>query len=165
MTKKKKKKKNPEQYHHKVLLGDFGTARSNFQKCSTFIGTKYYVAPEVIDVRRLPTKSRRHQQFYTSACDMWSCGVVLYALLRFGVEIGVVPVSLLFHFILTLYPPIHTAILLISGGDLPFDSKDDNDAEIFKNIQKKRYSTRGQVRDREEEKGRKKKIITIFFYK
>ena len=69
------------------MLGDFGTARSNFQRCSTFIGTKYYVAPEVIGVMKMSKKPGNQQTYYTSACDMWSCGVVLYALLRFGIVV------------------------------------------------------------------------------
>lgn len=54
-----------------MKLIDFGisTKIEENQFLSNFIGTVYYVAPEVIEGR------------YTEKCDIWSCGVILYAML------------------------------------------------------------------------------------
>ena len=50
---------------------DFGTAVElpKKKKLTKFIGTAYYIAPEVI------------QQNYDEKCDIWSCGIILYILL------------------------------------------------------------------------------------
>jgi calcium-dependent protein kinase len=53
-------------------LIDFGLSKrvsSNFSTMTTIAGTPYYMAPEVIDGD------------YTSQCDIWSLGVLMYVLL------------------------------------------------------------------------------------
>ena len=54
-----------------LKLIDFGTAIEipKGKKLKKFIGTSYYVAPEVID------------GCYGKKCDVWSCGIILYILL------------------------------------------------------------------------------------
>eukprot|EP00826_Nyctotherus_ovalis_P055974 TRINITY_DN748_c0_g12_i1.p1 TRINITY_DN748_c0_g12~~TRINITY_DN748_c0_g12_i1.p1 ORF type:complete len:315 (-),score=82.99 TRINITY_DN748_c0_g12_i1:766-1710(-) len=54
-----------------IKVIDFGTAETfkSRAKMREFIGTAYYMSPEVIDGR------------YTEKCDVWSCGVILYILL------------------------------------------------------------------------------------
>jgi len=54
-----------------IKIIDFGTAKQ-FEKgvkLSKFIGTSYYIAPEVLS------------ESYDEKCDVWSCGVILYILL------------------------------------------------------------------------------------
>lgn len=54
-----------------IKLIDFGTAKfydKNLEK--QIIGTCYYIAPEVLSKQ------------YNEKCDLWSCGVVLYILLK-----------------------------------------------------------------------------------
>jgi len=58
-----------DQINIKVI--DFGTAQA-FKcraKLREFVGTAYYMSPEVIEER------------YTEKCDVWSCGVILYILI------------------------------------------------------------------------------------
>ena len=53
-----------------IKLGDFGIAKClefTMQKASTFIGTPYYLSPEI--VQNLP---------YSFKSDIWSLGVLLY---------------------------------------------------------------------------------------
>eukprot|EP00211_Chloroparvula_japonica_P003248 CAMPEP_0119141380 /NCGR_PEP_ID=MMETSP1310-20130426/30942_1 /TAXON_ID=464262 /ORGANISM="Genus nov. species nov., Strain RCC2339" /LENGTH=444 /DNA_ID=CAMNT_0007132831 /DNA_START=5 /DNA_END=1336 /DNA_ORIENTATION=- len=57
-----------------IKLSDFGTAKTSGGV--TFIGTSFYLAPEVIQVG-----CSLKDGSYTFSCDMWSCGVVLYVLL------------------------------------------------------------------------------------
>ena len=54
-----------------VKIIDFGTAKQikPKQKINEFIGTCYYIAPEVLD------------ECYDEKCDIWSCGVIMYILL------------------------------------------------------------------------------------
>jgi calcium-dependent protein kinase len=52
-----------------LKLIHFGGATTN-ASMTTKMGTPYYIAPEVLVGRR-----------YTRACDLWSCGVILYILL------------------------------------------------------------------------------------
>jgi len=50
-----------------VKLADFGLSRKLIQKSSlTVVGTPYYISPEMIQGR------------YSSQCDIWSLGIVLY---------------------------------------------------------------------------------------
>jgi len=54
-----------------IKLIDFGTAKQ-FEKgvkFTKFIGTSYYIAPEVLC------------ESYNEKCDVWSCGIILYILL------------------------------------------------------------------------------------
>ncbi|KAH9812399.1 kinase-like domain-containing protein [Melampsora americana] len=60
---------------HRVLLCDFGIAaplQSTNHKRSTFIGTPYWMAPEVIADGRL----------YDTKADIWSLGITLYEMLN-----------------------------------------------------------------------------------
>ena len=61
-------KKN-KKYELKII--DFGTAKifEGDQKETKFIGTSYYIAPEVL------------KENYDEKCDVWSCGVIMYILL------------------------------------------------------------------------------------
>ena len=63
LTKKNKK--------YEVKLIDFGTAKfyKKGEKQTKFIGTSYYIAPEVL------------KESYDEKCDVWSCGVIMYILL------------------------------------------------------------------------------------
>ncbi len=58
--------------HAEVKLIDFGLAKKSDKYLKTYqtmVGTPFYIAPEVIDGN------------YTSACDVWSLGVVLHMML------------------------------------------------------------------------------------
>jgi calcium-dependent protein kinase len=57
--------------NYDIKIIDFGTAKQfeRNQKLSKFIGTSYYIAPEVL------------AECYDEKCDVWSCGVILYILL------------------------------------------------------------------------------------
>ena len=62
----------PNSYRKSSLkIIDFGTAVQiqPGQQISKFIGTSYYIAPEVLT------------ENYNEKCDIWSCGVILYILL------------------------------------------------------------------------------------
>ena len=68
LTKNLSKMKNKK---YEIKLIDFGTAKQfePHQKLNKFIGTSYYIAPEVL------------KENYNEKCDIWSCGVILYILL------------------------------------------------------------------------------------
>jgi serine/threonine protein kinase len=55
-----------------LVLGDFGFSRNilSSEKCSTFIGSPVYTAPEIISRKR-----------YSYEIDFWSYGIVLYELI------------------------------------------------------------------------------------
>ena len=61
----------PENGNYHIKLIDFGTAKifKPGKKMNKFIGTSYYIAPEVLKER------------YDEKCDVWSCGIILYILL------------------------------------------------------------------------------------
>ena len=61
----------PQNGNYHIKLIDFGTAKTfkPGKKMSKFIGTSYYIAPEVLKER------------YDEKCDVWSCGIILYILL------------------------------------------------------------------------------------
>ena len=67
LTKKINKKNN----RYEIKLIDFGTAKifKKGKKETKFIGTSYYIAPEVL------------KENYDEKCDVWSCGVIMYILL------------------------------------------------------------------------------------
>jgi calcium-dependent protein kinase len=61
--------RNSNNFEIKII--DFGTAKSfdnKTEKLTKFIGTSYYIAPEVL------------AECYDEKCDIWSCGVILYIL-------------------------------------------------------------------------------------
>jgi calcium-dependent protein kinase len=61
--------KNSNNFEIKII--DFGTAKTfdnKTEKLTKFIGTSYYIAPEVL------------AECYDEKCDIWSCGVILYIL-------------------------------------------------------------------------------------
>ena len=68
LTKNLSKMKNKK---YEIKLIDFGTAKQfePHTKMNKFIGTSYYIAPEVL------------KENYDEKCDIWSCGVILYILL------------------------------------------------------------------------------------
>ena len=43
----------------------------------TICGSPLYIAPEILELET----SKNEDEFYTPACDMWSVGVILFALL------------------------------------------------------------------------------------
>ena len=61
----------PKNGNYQIKLIDFGTAKifKPGKKMNKFIGTSYYIAPEVLKER------------YDEKCDIWSCGVILFILL------------------------------------------------------------------------------------
>ncbi len=61
----------PKDGNYQIKLIDFGAATTFIpgKKISKFIGTSYYIAPEVL------------KQSYDEKCDVWSTGVILYLLL------------------------------------------------------------------------------------
>ena len=61
----------PENGNYHIKLIDFGTAKifKPGKKMNKFIGTSYYIAPEVL------------KEKYDEKCDVWSCGIILYILL------------------------------------------------------------------------------------
>ena len=61
----------PQNGNYHIKLIDFGTAKQfkPGKKMCKFIGTSYYIAPEVLKER------------YDEKCDVWSCGIILYILL------------------------------------------------------------------------------------
>ena len=61
----------PKNGNYQIKLIDFGTAKifKPGKKMNKFIGTSYYIAPEVLKER------------YDEKCDVWSCGVILFILL------------------------------------------------------------------------------------
>ena len=61
----------PQNDNYHIKLIDFGTAKEfkPGKKMCKFIGTSYYIAPEVLKER------------YDEKCDVWSCGIILYILL------------------------------------------------------------------------------------
>ena len=62
-------KSTKSKYEIKII--DFGTATvfEPHKKMTKFIGTSYYLAPEVL------------KESYDEKCDVWSCGVIMYILL------------------------------------------------------------------------------------
>ncbi len=63
----------------RVKLIDFGLARfkPEGQTLRTICGSPLYIAPEILELET----SKNEDEFYTPACDMWSVGVILFALL------------------------------------------------------------------------------------
>jgi len=61
----------PKNGNYQIKLIDFGTAKifKPGKKMNKFIGTSYYIAPEVLKER------------YDEKSDIWSCGVILFILL------------------------------------------------------------------------------------
>jgi len=58
-----------------IKLGDFGvskTLNNTMEKAKTFVGTAYYLPPEIIDGKK-----------YSYTADMWSLGITFYQLMTF----------------------------------------------------------------------------------
>lgn len=85
-----------QKYSIKVI--DWGTAEiySKNKKLDEIVGTPYYIAPEVLN------------ESYDEACDVWSCGVILYILLTGEPPFGGESDEVIFH--------------RIKSGNLPFSS-------------------------------------------
>lgn len=62
---------------NKVIIGDFGFAKSGFHIATTVLGTPYYIAPEIL-------QGEGPVAIYTNKVDLWSIGVTFYQIL-FGV--------------------------------------------------------------------------------
>eukprot|EP00930_Biecheleria_cincta_P055316 TRINITY_DN41645_c0_g1_i1.p1 TRINITY_DN41645_c0_g1~~TRINITY_DN41645_c0_g1_i1.p1 ORF type:complete len:484 (+),score=101.28 TRINITY_DN41645_c0_g1_i1:61-1512(+) len=109
-----------------LKLIDFGLATryTQGQVLHTKSGTPYYVAPEVL------------RGSYNEACDLWSCGVIMFVLL-------------------CGYPPFHAdtdreILSLVGRGEVKFDPTDWRDVSqdaknlirllVEKDYQKKRYT-------------------------
>jgi len=99
---------------------DFGLAgiltKHNNYKLTHPCGTPFYVSPEVIDPR-----NKTHE--YDSKCDMWSAGIILYAMfcgcLPFKLKEDE-PLRILYRQILKGYIPMNSSIWL----NVPNDAKD-----------------------------------------
>ncbi|XP_002130578.2 serine/threonine-protein kinase Nek11-like isoform X1 [Ciona intestinalis] len=62
--------------NNQIKIGDFGISRilmGESDKASTFVGTPYYMSPEVL----------KHEK-YDEKCDIWSLGCVLYEICCFN---------------------------------------------------------------------------------
>ena len=58
--------------NHKVKIGDFGISKvidQTVQASKTFVGTPYYLSPEMVEGKPYSTKA-----------DIWALGVILYNL-------------------------------------------------------------------------------------
>ena len=70
-----------------VKLGDFGIAKglqSTWEKARTFVGTPYFLSPEIISNKPYDAKS-----------DIWALGVLLYELMTFKMPFNAVSLPLL----------------------------------------------------------------------
>ena len=70
-----------------VKLGDFGIAKglkSTWEKARTFVGTPYFLSPEIITNKP-----------YDAKCDIWALGVLLYELMTFKMPFNAVSLPLL----------------------------------------------------------------------
>ena len=70
-----------------VKLGDFGIAKglqSTWEKAKTFVGTPYYLSPEIIA-----------NEPYDSKSDIWALGVLLYELMTFKMPFNAMSFPLL----------------------------------------------------------------------
>ena len=70
-----------------VKVGDFGIAKglqSTWEKAKTFVGTPYFLSPEIIN-----------NQPYDNKSDIWALGVLLYELMTFQMPFNAVSLPLL----------------------------------------------------------------------
>ena len=58
-----------ELINYEVKIVDFGSAKTKKKKLHRITGTAYYCSPEVIN------------EEYSSPCDVWACGIMMYILL------------------------------------------------------------------------------------
>ena len=66
-----------------IMLGDFGFSTREESKPCEALFTPYYVAPEILanDLRYRVDSNDKSQQPYDARCDLWSLGVLMYALI------------------------------------------------------------------------------------
>ena len=70
-----------------VKVGDFGIAKglqSTWEKAKTFVGTPYFLSPEIIN-----------NQPYDNKSDIWALGVLLYELMTFQMPFNAVSLPML----------------------------------------------------------------------
>lgn len=61
-----------------LKITDFGLSKQWTEPMKSYVGTKMYMAPEVIEARNHPRNSFLS---YTYKADMWSLGCILYSIL------------------------------------------------------------------------------------
>ena len=61
-----------------LKITDFGLSKQQKAQMKSYVGTKMYMAPEVIRARNHPML---HSSCYTYKADMWSLGCILFTML------------------------------------------------------------------------------------
>ncbi|OAA41781.1 Protein kinase-like domain protein [Metarhizium rileyi] len=66
-----------------VKFGDFGLSRERRgnENWRTACGTWLYAAPEILELKLIPSSSRQAERGYTAVVDIWSLGLVIFELL------------------------------------------------------------------------------------
>ena len=98
-----------DSYGH-IRLVDFGLCKQQVlsrRKARTFVGTRAYVAPEVIRMSLKyapPSRSGLRPPGYGHACDWWSLGIILYEMLSGTTPFDAQTPRRTFHNILNVEP-------------------------------------------------------------